>query len=454
MSKRNHPDRDESQKPTAPLSRRIFLRGAGVVMALPWLESLPVWGAAAETPQAASTPPRRFVVQFMGTGISPNHWWAKGSGADMILSKSLQPLEPFKTKLNVINGLFNKPSTGVGIHPGMTGNILSGMPLTKGAVLHGGVSVDQVLAAHLGQDTVQPSLVLACEQPLTGYHETNFSMAYSSHISWQSADSPVPTEVYPSLAFDSLFENSGSQRLESILDRVSVEANGLRRRISHDDRAKLDEYLTSVREVEQRAQRMRGDMGKAAVRAKDKGKTFAGMKRPENGLPEDIREHMRLMCDVMALAIQTDKTRIATMLMCRDLSGLFYPFLGVRDSHHPASHHDNSDDYERITRYYISQLAYLAGRLQAMPEGTGTVLDNTCLLWLSNMFSGSVHDNTTLPILTIGSLGGTLATGRVLDYRDKGDENRKLCSLYLSLMDRMGVHLPRFGDADSRLALI
>src|SRR3712207_2142466 len=132
---------------------------------------------------------------------------SKGEGAAMELSRCLQPLEPFKTKLNVINGLFNKPSTGVGIHPGMAGNILSGMPLQKGAVLRGGTSFDQVLAARIGQETVQPSLVLACEQPLTGYHETNFSMAYSSHISWQSADSPVPTEVYPSLAFDSLFEN-------------------------------------------------------------------------------------------------------------------------------------------------------------------------------------------------------------------------------------------------------
>jgi hypothetical protein len=354
--------------------------------------------------------------------------------------------------MNVINGLFNKPSTGVGIHPGMTGNILSGMPLTKGAVLHGGISVDQVLAARLGQDTVQPSLVLACEQPLTGYHETNFSMAYSSHISWQTADSPVPTEVYPSLAFDSLFENSGSRRLESILDRVSEEAAGLRRRISQGDRAKLDEYLTSVREVEKRAQRMRGEMGKAAERANDAGKSLVAMKRPENGLPEDIREHMRLMCDIVALAIQTDKTRIATMLMCRDLSGLFYPFLGVRNAHHPASHRDTSDEYEAITRYYVSQLAYLAGRLQAMPEGEGTVLDKTCLLWLSNMFSGSQHDNSRLPVLTLGGLGGTLATGRVLEYRDKGDENRKLCSLYLSLMDRMGVRLERFGDADTRLA--
>ncbi|HLK56915.1 MAG TPA: DUF1552 domain-containing protein, partial [Chthonomonadaceae bacterium] len=335
---------------------------------------------------------------------------------------------------------------------GMTGNILSGMPLTKGAVLHGGISVDQVLAARLGQDTVQPSLVLACEQPLTGYHESNFSMAYSSHISWQTADSPVPCEVYPALAFDSLFENSGNQRLQSILDRVSGEAAGLRKRISRDDRAKLDEYLTSVREVEQRAQRMRGDMNQAAERAKDQGKSLFGMKRPENGLPEDIRDHMRLMCDIVALAIQTDKTRIATMLMCRDLSGLFYPFLGVRDAHHPASHHDTSDEYERITRHYTTQLAYLAGRLQAMPEGQGTVLDNTCILWLSNMFSGSNHDNSKLPVLTVGNLGGTLTSGRVLNYRDKGDENRKVCSLYLSLMDKMGVSLERFGDADTRLA--
>jgi len=440
---------DDVKSSLRPVSRRVFLRGAGVAVALPWLESLPVWGQAAE---AQSAPPKRFVVQFMGTGVCPPNWWAKGEGATMELSQSLQPLESFKTRLNVINGLFNKPSTGVGIHPGMTGNILSGKPLTRGTVLHGGVSVDQLLASRIGQDTVQPSLVLACEQPLTGFHETNFSMAYSSHISWQSADSPVPCEVYPALAFDSLFENSGSRRLESILDRVSEEAGTLRRKVSRQDGARLDEYLTSVREVEQRAQKMRGEMSKAAGRAKDKGKPLAAMKRPDDGLPEDIREHMRLMCDVMALALQTDRTRIATMLMCRDLSGLFYPFLNVRDAHHLASHHDVSEDYERITRYYVSQLAYLAGKLQAMPEGQGNVLDNTCLLWLSNMFSGSAHDNSTLPILTLGNLGGTLQSGRVLNYRDKGDENRKVCSLYLSLMDKMGVHVDQFGDADSRLA--
>jgi hypothetical protein len=417
-------------------------------MTLPWLESLPVWGEAAE----AAPMPKRFIVQFMGTGVNPNHWYADGEGANMQLSKSLQPLEPYKTKLNVIDGLFNKPSTGVGIHPGMTGNILSGKPLTRGSVLHGGTSIDQVLAKTIGQDSIQPSLVLACEQPLTGFHESNFSMAYSSHISWDSPDSPVPVEVYPSLAFDSLFENTGSRRMESILDRVSDEASGLRRQVSRDDRSRLDEYLTSVREVEQRAQRLRGDLGKAADRAKGSGKPLATMKRPENGLPEDIRDHNRLMCDVVALAIQTNKTRIASMLMCRDLSGLFYPFLNVRDAHHLASHHDTSDDYERITHHYVTQLAYLAGKLDAMPEGNGTVLDNTCLLWLSSMFSGSNHDNSKLPILTLGGLGGTMQTGRVLNYRDKGDENRKVCSLYLSIMDKMGVKLEQFGDADTRLA--
>ena len=154
----------------------------------------------------------------------------------------------------------------------------------------------------------------------------------------------------------------------------------------------------------------------------------------------------------MALAFQTDKTRIASLLMCRDLSGLFYPFLDVRDAHHPASHRDLTDDYERVSRFYCSQVAYLAGKLEAMPEGEGTVLDHSCVMFLSNMWSGYKHDNSKLPVVTVGGLGGTLATGRVLDYRDKGDDNRKLCSLYLSLMDRMGVKLDRFGDSDRRLA--
>src|SRR5216683_1693459 len=218
-------------------SRRTFLYGAGVTMALPWLESLPVW--AAETGAAGSFP-KRFAVMFMGNGINGNHWWAKGSGEDLKLSKTLEPLEPLKKKINVINGLFNKPAVGVGIHPAQTGNLLSGMPLQKGAIVKSGISVDQVLAKHVGQDTPQSSLVLACEQPMTGYHETNFSMAYSSHISWYSADSPVPNEVYPSLAFDRLFENGGSLRNRSVLDRVKDCAESLRRQVSLSDQTNLD----------------------------------------------------------------------------------------------------------------------------------------------------------------------------------------------------------------------
>jgi hypothetical protein len=431
------------------INRRTVLRGVGVTMALPWLESIPVWGAQSD---AVQTFPKRFAALFMGNGINPKHWSAKGAGQEMELSKSLQPMLPFRAKLNVISGLFNKHATGVGIHPGQTGNILSGAALQKGAVLKGGVSMDQVLAAHLGEDTAVASLVLGCEQPITGYHETNFSMAYSSHISWQDALSPVPMEVYPSLAFDSLFDNQGSRRTRSILDRVKEQAAELNRQVSRADQAKLDEYLTSVREVEKRAERTRTMKDRADSNARDRGRPAATMPRPDNGLPEDIREHMRLMCDVIALAFQTDKTRVATLLLCRDLSGLFYPFLDVRTAHHPSSHDDQSDAYERVSRYYVSQLAYLAGRLDGMKEGERTVLDNSCLMFVSNMWSGSRHDSTKVPLLLAGGLGGSLETGRVLDYNSKGDDHRRLCSLYLSLMNRMGVQRKQFGDAHEPLA--
>ena len=431
------------------ITRRAVLRGAGVTIALPWLESLaPRASHAAES----RVFPKRFAVVFMGNGINGNHWWAKGSGAELKLSKSLAPLEPVKTKINVINGLFNQPAVGKGIHPGQTGNLLSGVPIQKGAIVKAGITVDQVLANRLGQETAQPSIVLACEQPMTGYHETNFSMAYSSHISWNSPESPVPNEVYPSLAFDNLFENRGVLRNQSILDRVRERAQSLSRQVASTDKAKLDEYLTSVREVEKRIERMRDVKEKAEDDGKAMRRQVIALERPQNGLPEDLREHARLMCDIIALAFQTDKTRIASLLLCRDLSALYYPFLDVREGHHSASHDDLSDGYERISRFHLGQFAYLAAKLDAMPEGEGTVLDHSCLLFLSNMWSGWKHDNMKLPVVTAGSLGGTLATGRALDYLNAGDENRRVCSLYLSLMDRMGVTLDRFGDAATRLA--
>ncbi len=422
-------------------SRRAVLRGAGVTLALPWLESL----------NAATPPPKRLAVLFMGTGVNEEHWWAKGSGASMEFSRSLAPLEPLKKKINVIDGLFMKPLTGQGIHPAQTGSLLSGATIQRGPILHSGKTIDQVIAGQIGQDTAQPSMVLACEQPLTGYHETNFSMAYSSHISWESPDSPVPTEVYPSLAFDNLFENRGLLLNASILDRVRDRAEALSRAVSASDKAKFEEYLTSVREVEKRVERMRADKLRADDSAKGKNRPAWTMDRPANGLPEDLRDHARLMCDIIALGFQTDRTRVATLITANDLSAQIYPFLGVRDGHHSASHDNLSESYERITRFHLSQLAYLASKLEAMPEGNGTVLDNSCLVFLSNMWSGRKHDNSRVPLVTAGSLGGTLETGRVLDYRSAGDDKRKLCSLYLSIATRMGVKLQKFGDADAPL---
>ena len=387
----------------------------------------------------------------MGNGINENHWSAEGSGAAMKLSKTLSPLEPLKSKINVIDGLFVKAATGQGIHPAQTGGLLSGAHIQKGAIIRSGISVDQLIAERVGQDTPQSSIVLACEQPMTGYHETNFSMAYSSHISWQTPDSPVPVEVYPSLAFDNLFENRGSFRNMSILDRVKDRAETLSRKISASDKTKLDEYLTSVREVEKRVDGMRKTKDQADDVAKQRNRPAFTMERPANGLPEDLREHTRLMCDIIAIAFQTDKTRVASLLLARDLSALYYPFLEVRDGHHAASHDNLSDGYERISRFHLSQLAYLAAKLDSMPEGDGTVLDHSCLMFLSNMWAGRKHDNTRLPVVLAGGLGGTLQTGRTLNYLDAGEGNRKMCSLYLSIMDRMGMQIDHFGDADTRL---
>ena len=441
---------EETRGSAHRIARRAVLRGVGVTMALPWLES---FAAKAETTGSTAFP-KRFGVVFLGNGVNEDHWGSEGSGAAMKLSKSLTPLEPLKSKINVVHGLFNKMSTGLGIHPPQTGSLLTGAHLLKGAVVRSGVSIDQMIAQRIGQDTMQPSLVLACEQPMTGYHETNYSLAYSSHISWQSPDSPVPNEVYPSLAFDTLFENRGSLLNLSILDRVKERADRLSRKISSTDQNKLDEYMTSVREVEKRVDSMRKAKDQADDGAKQKGRPALAMERPANGIPEDLREHAKLMCDLIAIAFQTDKTRVATLIISRDLSNMYYPFLDVKQAHHGASHDNNSDAYERITQWHVSQYAYLAAKLDSMPEGDGTVLDHSCLMFLSNLWIGRKHDNTRLPMVLAGGLGGTLETGRTLDYLQAGDDNRKACSLYLSLMDRMGIKLDRFGDADTRLERI
>jgi hypothetical protein len=402
-------------------------------------------------PATAADFPKRFGVVFMGCGVNEDHWSASGAGAEMKLSKSLQSLEPLKQKINVIDGLQVKSLMGQGIHPAQTGSLLSGVQIAKGALIHSGVSVDQMIANHVGQDTAQSSIVLSCEQPMTGYHETNFSLAYSSHLSWQTKDSPVPVEVYPALAWDSLFDNRGSLLNISVLDRVNDRAKDLSRKISATDRGKLDEFMTSVREIERRVEVMRKGADNAAENASLKNVPLAKMDRPVNGLPEDLREHSKLMCDIIAIAFQTNKSRVASLLISRDLSAMYYPFINVKEGHHSASHYNNNDEYERITNFHVSQYAYLISKLDSMKEGGGTVLDNSCIMFLSNMWVGRTHDNSRLPLVLAGGLGGTLKTGRTLNYLKETEDKRKMCSLYLSLMDRFGIKQDSFGDSTTRL---
>lgn len=417
-----------------PLSRRALLKGLGVTVALPWLESVNALAGP-----AAKKPAQRFACLFIGDGISPNTWWAKGKGAEMDLGPSLEPLAPFREKLNVINGLFNKE--GDGGHARCTGNILSGAALKRGRTIQGGVSMDQLLARHYEEQTAVPSLVLGCEQPVSGFHESQYSMVYASHISWRNPDSPVPIELHPALAFDSLFGGKAGKLQGSILDDVLQQANDLGGQVSGSDKQKLDEYLSSVRETEQRVQRLN------KLAKEEAGPTAP---RPPAAQPKDFREYARLMCDIIALAFQSDRSRVATLLLSRDLSGQVYPFLGIRDDHHSYSHSNTGPAYQAIVKCHVEQYAYLIEKLSKMPEGDGTVLDNSCLMFVSEHWDA--HNGTRLPVVLAGGLGGTLRTGRTHDYLKAGNDKRKLCGLYLALMDRMGLELKEFGDAKDRLA--
>jgi len=421
------------------LSRRILLKGLGLSFSLPWLESAHLWGG--DFTKSIARRPQRFACLFVGDGISPPQWWSKGNGSAMELGESLAPLAPYKDKLNVINGLYNKQAGGG--HAKCAGNILSGVALRRGRVIHGGISMDQLLAKRFEEETTLPSLVLGCEQPVSGFHESQYSMVYASHISWQSPNTPIPIELHPALAFDALYGVQSSKLQGSILDQVREQASDLRRTVSHADQVKIDEYLTSVRETEQRLQSLNK---RQTAMAGD----VPAAERPPAGQPQDLREYARLMCDIIALAFQTDRSRIATLLLSRDLSGQVYPFLNIRDDHHSYSHSNTEPAFQSIVKWEVEQYAYLVDRLSKMQEGDGTVLDNSCLMFVSEHWNA--HNSDQVPLILAGGLGGALETGRSLDYLKSGNERRKLCSLYLSLMDRMGLELPEFGDAKERLA--
>jgi hypothetical protein len=426
-------------------SRRTMLRGIGVTMALPWLESLNVWGDVARGAEVASEAPVRLAVLFAGNGFHSKEWWAKGEGKAMELGQVLAPLTNYREKLLFIRGLYNEQALKGNIHSSQTGNLLSGAPLASGGEILSGTSVDQLLAQKYGRSTKVPSLVLGCETSNPAIHK-NYSMLYSSHISWSSPTTPTPLELYPALAFDRLFKDEAQRGDKSVLDAVLSDASDVRRQISATDQRKLDEYLDSVRDVEQRITQA-GKQGELQGWRPTLDKP--NIPRPPEGIPQNIADHMRLMCDILVLGFQTDTTRITTLKLNNDHSSLRFPHLGVDYMIHHLLSHSDTADWLKVNQFFVEQLAYIAKKLDAIQEGERTALDNSMLLFCSSMLNGG-HDATQLPVVMLGGGGGKIKTGQVLDYT--GQSNRQMCRLYLSMMDKMNVHLDKFGDATERLA--
>jgi hypothetical protein len=431
---------------SAQYSRRTFLKGLGVTMALPWMESMTVWGDESRPSKSpASEAPVRLGVLFSGNGFHSKEWWAKGSGADMELGQVLSPLHDFREKLVFIQGLYNEEALKGNIHSSQTGNLLSGAPLASGGAIKSGASFDQVIARAKGNLTRTPSLALGCEKSNPAVHK-NYSMLYSSHISWSSPTAPTPLELYPALAFDRMFRDHTDQGDQSVLDAILSDAKSMRRRISRSDQQKLDEYLNSVREVEQRIESAgnRGEMQGWRPSLNE-----PNIPRPPDGIPQDIAEHMRLMCDILVLAFQTDSTRVVSLKLNNDHSSLRFPNLGVDYMIHHLLSHADTPDWLKVNQFFLEQLAYIARKLDAIQEGERTALDNTMLLYLSSMLTGN-HDATQLPVVLVGGGGGKIQGGRSLNYRDQSE--RQMCRLYLSLMEKMDIHLPAFGDATRPLS--
>ncbi|MFT5524475.1 MAG: hypothetical protein ACI9HK_002430 [Pirellulaceae bacterium] len=429
--------------PQNSLTRRTMLRGLGASMALPWLESLRVWGDSKDN-QRANKAPMRMAILFSGCGYHKSEWWAKGQGSSMELGKVLQPLSDYRDRMVFIQGLYNAEALKGNIHSSQTGNLLSGAPLSSGGLIQSGTSVDQVVAQHLGRKTKVPSLVLGCEKSNPTVHK-NYSMLYSSHISWSSPTSPTPLEVYPALAFDQLFKDNVELGDQSVLDAVLNDATDLRRNISQSDRQKLDEYLNSVREVELRIQRA-GERGE--LQGWRPTLTEPNIPRPKEGYPQDIVEHMRLMSDILVLAFQTDTTRVCTLKLNNDHGTLRFPHLGVDYMIHHLLSHNDTDDWLKVNQFFLEQMAYIAKRLDSIQEGESTALDNSMIMLCSSMLNGH-HDATQLPVVMLGGGGGRIKGGQNLNYRD--DSDRQMCRLYLSMMDVMGVKLDKFGDATKPL---
>jgi hypothetical protein len=438
-------------KHASQTSRRNFLRGAGLALTLPWLESLPVFAQ-----DKLNKPPLRFAHVYFSNGVEPVHWWAKGSGAAMTFGQAAQPLAPICQDIVFVRGLYHqKAFVSTSPHLGRM-NLLSGAQVSLDPKeIRVGTSFDQILAQRIGQHTVVPSLVLGIE-PNELRLEDGLSMIYGSNISWVSPTKPATKEIYPARVFDQLVGDPKGRQLDrSILDAVLADAKSLAPKVSRNDRRKLDEYLESIRDIEKRI-----DHAAKEERLEGWQPTLKqpNLPRPAEAVPNNVPEHMKLMLDLIVLAFQMDKTRLVTLMLNNDLSQMNFKFLtGVRGALHlDLTHNGKATELEamylKTNQFHVQQFTYLVEKMKAIDEGGSSLLDNSLLMFASSLFDGDAHSADQLPIVLAGKGGGTLQTGRILDYLDKGNDNRRACSLYLSLMDKLGVVMDRFGDTEKRLA--
>jgi hypothetical protein len=431
------------------LSRRTFLRGAGVTVALPLLDSM----LPAQTPLAktAATPKSRFCGIYVPHGATMDKWTPAQEGTGFEFTESLKPLEKYRNRVNVVTNLAHPLAGGVGSdagadHARSAAVFLSGAHPEKGAV-HAGVTIDQVLAEHIGQETPLPSIELAIEE--VGLNcGAGYGCAYFNTISWRNPTMPLPMENSPQVIFERLFGDGSNAALRlsrkkedrSILDSVTEKATRLQSKLDPSDRTRLTEYLDDIREIERRIQ-------KAEQQSANEGNV------PEApvGTPELFEDHLKLMFDLQALAYRADITRIMTMMYARDTSGATYPNSGNRDGFHGASHHSNArakmDSFALINRYHIQMLAYFIEKLQSTPDGDGTLLDHSVVVYGSSMSNGNQHDHDPLPVVVVGGLLGQLKGNRHIVT----PAHTPMSNLLLTLLDKFGVQQASFGDSTAKL---
>jgi hypothetical protein len=436
------------------LSRRAVLRGFGTALALPWLEAM------AADKRRRGGPPIRLAFLYVPNGAHMADWTPPEVGNGFSITPSLKPLAPFRRELLVVSGLAQDKARdhgdGPGDHARSMATFLTGVHprKTDGANIRVGISADQVAAQTIGRDSRLPSLELGCDESAqSGNCDSGYSCAYSSNISWRSESMPMAKEVDPRLVFDRLFADggpvaAGSARAlrqhyrKSILDLVADDARRLDARLGGVDRRKIDEYMTSIRELERRIES-----------ATTPSEPPPGAVRP-SGPPSDYREHIRLMFDLLALAFQADVTRVATFTFANEASNRSYHFLGVADGHHDVSHHGGDPEKQRrigtINRFHVEQFAYFLGKLKAAREADQTLLDRSLIVYGSGISDGNSHDHANLPILLAGRGGGTVVPGRHLRFPGETPLN----NLFLSLLDRVGAEVPYLGDSTGRLPLL